>query len=137
MEIQLKIIGTILIALALVHVIFPRYFDWRNDLKLLSPINRQMMWVHTLFIALVVFLMGALCLSSSAELIVTNLGHKLALGLFIFWFIRLIIQFFGYSSDLWRGKTLETMVHILFSILWLYFSVVFFIIYWNGINTIE
>ena len=137
MEIHLKIIGTILIGLALVHVIFPRYFDWVNDLKPVSLINRQMMYVHTLFVALVVLLNGLLCITSSAELAETDLGHKICLGLFIFWFVRLVIQFFGYSADLWRGKKFETMVHIMFSILWLYFSVTFFMVFWNGVNTAE
>lgn len=112
-------------ALALIHVIFPKYFNWKEELKPLSLINRQMMTVHTFFIALVVFMMGLLCLTSSIELIETKLGKTISLGLGIFWSIRLFIQFFGYSSELWKGKTFETTVHILFSLFWTYLSVVF------------
>jgi hypothetical protein len=137
MEIHLKIIGGIMILLAFAHAVFPRYFDWATDLKPLSAINRQIMYVHTFFIAFVVFLMGVMCISSAPELIETNLGHKISLGLFIFWFFRLLIQFFGYSSDLWRGKRFETIIHILFSILWLYFSIVFSILSWAAINATE
>ena len=111
--------------LALVHVIFPKYFNWKEDLKQLSLINRQMMTVHTIFIALAVFLMGLLCLTSSTELIETKLGKTISFGLGIFWSTRLFIQFFGYSTELWKGKTLETVIHILFSLLWTYLSVVF------------
>ena len=96
MEIHFKIIGVLLIALALIHIVFPKYFKWDIELKALSTINRQMMTIHTFFIALTVFLMGLLCLTSSSELIETNLGKKLSLGIGIFWTIRLIIQFFGY-----------------------------------------
>ena len=96
MEIHFKIIGVLLIALALVHIVFPKYFNWDKELKSLSLINRQMMTVHTFFIALTVFLMGSLCLTSSAELIETNLGKKISLGLGLFWTVRLFIQFFGY-----------------------------------------
>lgn len=116
MEIHLKIIGFILIALALIHVIFPKYFNWDKELKSLSLINRQMMTVHTFFIALTVLLMGLLCLTSSAELTETSLGKKISLGLGIFWTIRLFIQFFGYSTDLWKGKKFETLMHIIFSL---------------------
>jgi hypothetical protein len=129
MELQLKIIGAILIVLALIHVIFPRYFHWKKELSSLSLINREVMYVHTFFIALVVFLMGLLCLTSSPEIVATPLGKRIALGLGIFWLCRLFIQFFGYSSELWRGKFFETVVHIVFSILWMYLSVVFFGIY--------
>ena len=114
-----------LVVLALVHVIFPRYFDWKIQLGGLSLINRQMMYVHTFFIALVVLLMGLLCISAADELVNTSLGQKVATGLFVFWFARLIIQFFGYSSELWKGKSFETSVHVVFTILWLYLSGVF------------
>ncbi|MDW8272944.1 MAG: hypothetical protein RMJ53_01810 [Chitinophagales bacterium] len=120
-----KIIGLLLMALASIHVIFPKYFNWKEELKSLSLINRQMMMVHTFFIALVVFLMGLLCFTSSTELIETKLGKTISLGLGIFWLIRLFIQFFGYSTELWKGKVFETVVHILFSLLWTYLSVVF------------
>jgi hypothetical protein len=131
MGIHIKITGVILMALALLHLIFPRYFNWNKELPALSLINRQMMVVHTFFIALMVFLMGLLCLSSADELIETSLGKKIALGLGVFWSIRLFIQFFGYSADLWKGKAFETVVHILFSLLWAYVSIVFWVTHFN------
>ena len=128
MQLHLKIIGILLIILSLVHIVFPKYFNWNKELSNLSLINRQMMTVHTFFIALLVFLMGLLCLTSAGELINTNLGKKISLGLGIFWTIRLLVQFFGYSSQLWRGKTFETMIHILFIFLWIYLSFIFWTI---------
>ena len=131
MELHYKIIGIILIALAFVHVIFPKYFKWKEELKSLSLINQQIMKVHTFFIALVVFLIGLLCLTSSYELINTELGKKVSLGFGIFWSFRLIIQFFGYSSKLWKGKKMETIVHIIFSLLWMYLSYIFITVYFT------
>ncbi len=125
MELHLKIIGDLLIALGLVHAAFPKYFAWKQELDGLSLINRQMMYVHTFFIALTVILMGVLCLTSSAEITRTPLGRKVALGFAVFWTARLLVQFFGYSPQLWRGKRFETTVHIAFAILWIYLSVVF------------
>ena len=131
MEIHFKIIGTLLIALALVHIIFPKYFNWKEELKSLSLINRQMMKVHAFFIALTLFLIGLLCLTSSSELVETNLGKKISLGLGIFWIFRLFIQFFGYSNDLWKGKKFETLIHIIFSLFWTYLSFMFLTTYFN------
>ena len=131
MEIHYKIIGFLLIILALIHIVFPKYFDWVTELKSLSLINRQMMTVHTFFVALTVFLMGLLCLTSSKELIYTTLGKKISIGLGIFWSIRLIVQFFGYSSSLWKGKRFETFMHIVFSLFWAYLSLIFFSAYFN------
>ena len=128
MHLHLKIIGTLLIILALIHIVFPKYFNWEKELSTLSLINRQMIRVHTFFIALTIFLMGLLCLTLSNDLIETSLGKKISFGFGIFWTLRLIIQFFGYSSKLWKGKVFETIVHVLFTFLWTYLSLIFWII---------
>ena len=131
MEIHFKITGVLLIALALVHIVFPKHFNWDKELKSLSLINRQMMTVHTFFIALTLLLMGLLCLTSSSELIETKIKKKISLGLGVFWTVRLVIQFFGYSTDLWKGKKFETFMHIIFSLLWTYLSIIFLTTYFN------
>ena len=129
MEWHLKIIGILLIILAVIHVAFPKYFNWKEELKPLSIINRQLMYVHSFFIAFVILLIGVLCLASSNDLVGTRLGKQICLGLGIFWTTRLIIQFFGYSSKLWKGKFFETFIHITFSIFWIYLSLIFILIY--------
>ena len=129
MALQLKIIGVALLVLALIHVIFPRYFQWKTELQPLRLINRQIMYVHTFFIALVVFLMGLLCVSSAQEIVTTALGKRISLGLGFFWLCRLWVQFFGYSSELWRGKRFETTVHLVFALSWAYLSFIFIWIY--------
>ena len=131
MDIHLKIAGSLLIILSLLHMTLPGYFNWKVELSRLSHMNRQMMVVHTFFIALIVLLMGLLCVTSSIELFETVIGNKIALGLGIFWSFRLLIQFFGYSSSHWKGKSFETIIHIILSILWTYLSVLFFFIYWT------
>ena len=125
MIVHLTFIGWSLILLALMHFGFPRYFKWKEELVRLSLINKQMMQIHTYFIGLTVFLMGLLCVTSGEELLSTDLGHKIILGFFVFWFIRMLLQFFGYSSKLWKGKKFETIMHILFSCYWLYLTGVF------------
>lgn len=129
METHLNIIGTLCMALAGIHIGFPTYFKWKQELSTLSLVNRQMIYVHTLFIAFIVFLMGLLCLIETKSLMETLLGKKICLGLALFWMLRLGIQFMGYSPKLWRGKTFETLVHIVFTITFIYFSTVFLYIY--------
>ncbi|MTI19610.1 hypothetical protein E1176_01110, partial [Fulvivirga sp. RKSG066] len=118
MQKHLQVIGILLITLSFVHLFFPRYMKWKQELRLLSLINKQVMMVHTFFIALAVFLIGLLCIASPNELLNTSLGKSITFGLAVFWTIRLIIQFFGYSTKLWKGKTFETTVHVVFSCFW-------------------
>jgi hypothetical protein len=111
--------------LSIVHIGFPKRFNWKEELQSLSLINKQMMQVHTFFIAFVVFLMGILCMVAPVELVSTRLGKMISFGLFVFWLIRLFFQLFVYSPTLWRGKTFETSVHFIFTALWCYLSAVF------------
>ena len=132
MELNLKIIGVLQIGLALLHAFFPRYFRWKEELSGLSLVSRQMMYVHTLFIGLMVLLMGVLCVTSTTELVSTKLGNRVCLGLALFWITRLMIQFFGYSSELWRGKSFETAIHVTFSVLWVYLTATYAGVWWAG-----
>lgn len=125
MDSHLKITGSLLIILGLIHSIFPRYFNWKEELKNVSLINKEIMYVHTFFIGLIVFLMGLLCLLASDDLLNTSLGHKILKGFSIFWGFRLIMQFFGYSSIIWKGKKFETTIHIVFALFWFYLTTLF------------
>lgn len=129
MALHLNIIGFIFLLLASFHIAFPKYFNWKVEFKPLSLINSQMFYVDTFFIGLTIVLMGLLCIFYADELMSNPFGRVIALGLFIFWGIRLIFQFFVYSSKLWRGKKFETFIHIIFSMLWSYLTVIFLFVY--------
>jgi hypothetical protein len=73
--------------------------------------------------------MGVLCFTSANELLNTSFGKRILLGLAIFWAVRLLVQFFGYSSKLWKGRSFETGVHIVFSLFWIYLVIVFILAY--------
>lgn len=125
MKILIETSGALLIALALMHAAFPRRFRWREETASLGLLTRQILYVHTFFIALTVLLIGLLCLTSADGLLGTVLGHRVCAGLAAFWGIRLVIQFFGYSPQLWRGKRFETMMHVLFSLFWAWLACLF------------
>ncbi|MBK8723304.1 MAG: hypothetical protein IPL95_13845 [Saprospiraceae bacterium] len=129
MELNIKIAGIFMILLSLMHIGFPRYFKWEIELKKVSLINKQLMEVHTFFVAFTVFLMGILCMISSNDLINSMLGRRISMGFGIFWGLRLFIQLFGFSSSLWKGKTFETSIHFLFTIIWIYFTISFLILF--------
>jgi hypothetical protein len=103
----------------------PARLHWREELPRLSLLNRQIMQVHSLFIAILLLLVGLLCVTSSTLLADTPLGRRLCWGLAAFWAARLLAQLFWYSPQLWRGKTFETAVHVVATLTWFYFSLVF------------
>lgn len=129
MELHLKIVGGIMVLLAGMHLFFPGRFNWKKELSGLSLMNRQLMYVHTFFVALTVLLMGLLCLCFPGQLLSPGLGRYISFGLAIFWGFRLLFQFFVFSPALWKGKVFETSVHILFTICWTYFTLLFLTVF--------
>jgi len=115
----LQFTGAGLIALGLLHFVFPRRFNWSEELARLSPINKQIFLVHTLFIMVVLALMGGVLLFAPEALLErSRLAAWVTAGFTIFWGLRLVIQWFGYSRELWWGKPLETTIHLLFTLAW-------------------
>lgn len=130
---NLQAIGISQILLALIHLGFEKRFNWKQEFTSLSLLNRQMTYVHTFFIAFTVFLNGLLCFFAAEHLVTPSpLGFYLLFGLSIFWITRLYTQFFVYKTELWRGKTFETTVHIVFSLIWLWYSLSFLFLAWKA-----
>jgi len=125
-ELHLRIAGALQIILALLHLVFPRRFQWREELARLSLLNRQIFYVHTAFICLVMVLLGALSLCAPAALLEpTRLSRLVLDGIIIFWAVRLICQWFVYDSSLWRGQTFHTVMHGVFTAIWIYLTGVY------------
>ena len=119
-----------MLSLSLLHLVFPGRFQWKSDLAKLQDINRQIFWVHCFFICVILCLMGSLCFVWPETLLAGgDLASLVAAGMSLFWFLRLMAQLFVYERDLWRGKALETFVHVVFTLLWTYYSVLFFLLF--------
>jgi hypothetical protein len=125
-ELQLRVAGALQIALAALHVTFPRRFAWKEELGRLSLLNRQVFVVHTAFICLVLLMFGTLsALAPGALLTPTPLSRLVLGGLCTFWALRLVVQWCVYDRSLWRGHAFNRNVHFAFTALWLYFVLVY------------
>jgi hypothetical protein len=126
LEICLRLAGLLLVVLAAAHVTFPKRFHWADELPRLSLLNRQMFLVHVWYIALTVASMGVLSLVFTEALLARSLLARLVLAwLCAFWLSRLVVQWFIYDRQLWVGNRLNTGVHILFTAMWCYLSLVY------------
>ena len=125
-EFHLRLAGSLQIALAFLHLFFPRRFNWNEELARLSLLNRQIFLVHTFYICLVLMLIGALSLfAPSALLLPSPLARFVLAGFAIFWGSRLIFQWAVYDRALWKGNRFNTAMHYLFSLLWAYLAAVY------------
>lgn len=126
LAILLRIAGAGLILLALLHIPIGRQLGWREDCKRLAPVNEAVFHVHTFFICLTVVIMGLPCLLEPAIFLVPGrAGAWISWSFAAFWGCRLYFQWFVYPAALWRGKRLETAVHLVFTAIWLALTAVF------------
>ena len=121
LALHLQVAGTALILLALLHSAFPRRFNWREETARLSPLNRQIFFVHSFFIAVTLALFGVLSFVIAGSLAAPSAVSRTVLGGFVvFWLLRLLAQLFVYDASLWRGDRFNTAVHVLFAAFWTY-----------------
>lgn len=126
LELHLRIAGALQIALALLHLDFPKRFRWKEELARLSLLNRQIFLVHTVFICVVLTMIGALSLLAPRTLLEPTSLSRLVLGGFaVFWGLRLVFQWLVYDSRLWRGDSFNTAVHAVLTAIWAYLSAVY------------
>jgi hypothetical protein len=124
--VHLRIVGILLLALALLNTRLSKHFGWREELVRVSLLTRQVFEVHSFFIIFVLAMMGAVAAFFPDALVErTQLAGIVALGALAFWTARFLFQFFVYDPRLWRGDRFRTAAHVFFSVLWAYFVLVF------------
>jgi hypothetical protein len=118
---HLRIVGVLLTLLGASHAFFNRCFGWREELQAVSLLTRRVFFVHSFFIALGVTLSGVVTFLYADELQrPTALNRALLAAMAAFWFCRLLAQFFGYDSAIWKGDRFRTFMHAVFALLWCY-----------------
>lgn len=123
---HLKIVGGLMMALAASHAGMPRYFGGSEELARVSLLTRQIFWVHSFFVCLVLAMMGAGSAFATGSLLDRTPLARLVLGAFaVFWAVRLAFQWLVYDRSLWVGDRFRTFVHFAFTALWIYFMTVY------------
>lgn len=126
LELHLKIVGALLLVLAVMNVFLPRKLNWKEDAAKLTLLNRQIFQVHGFFIILILVLFGGLTLLYSHLLLKKGeLNRLVLLGFTLFWAIRLFVQWFVYDRRLWLGNRFNTVVHFLCTGFWGYCAVTY------------
>ena len=118
------VVMLLLVPLNLIDV--PRRFEWKREMAGLSLLNRQIFWVHSWFICLILAQCGLLALLLTRQLLEpTPLARAIDGGVAFFWLLRLVMQWFVYSPSIWRGNRFYTVVHYTFTATWLLLFVTF------------
>jgi hypothetical protein len=77
----------------------PQVLDWRAELNKLDRLTRQLVWVHGVFIVLVILGFGTISLTLAPQLAGgTLLARGVCLFIAVFWAARLVVQFFVFDA---------------------------------------
>ena len=129
--VHLRVVGVVMACLVVVNLVVPRRFHWREEMSRLSLLNRQIFQAHNVFLILTLALFSALLLTSGAALLEpTRLSRAILAGLTVFWGLRMLMQWYFYSPLIWRGHRFNTVMHYVFSVVWVYVTTVFGLALW-------
>ncbi len=115
----LRLAGAGPITLALLHVPMGRQLRWSEEAASMSPAGESIFHVHTLFVCVMLVLLGLPALvAPHVFLVVSPAGAWLAGMCLAIFALRLWVQWFVFPAALWRGKQFETAMHLLFTLIW-------------------
>ena len=95
--------GFYTIGLIVFHLLFWRIFDWEQDLKRISFLNRATMQVLNISLTLSFIIFSYISLVHATELLTSSLGHSLLLLMALFWLARAIQQIVFYRLRHWAS----------------------------------
>ena len=125
-EIHLRVVGGLLLGIAVLGVYVPRHFGWARHIQPLPLLTRQVFVIHCWFVSGVCGLLGLLLSILAPALLAPGaLPRALLIGLLAMWGARMFAQWLFYDARLWRGIPLHTFMHVLFSAIYIYFVATF------------
>lgn len=103
METLIKLGGIYNIILVVFHLLFWRIFNWNDDLRSLSFLNKQTMQVLNLSLTIVFVIFAYISLVHTNELLATPIGKSLLFSMALLWLARTAMQAVFYKLKHWSS----------------------------------
>jgi len=115
------------IILTLGSLIIPRVLNWKKGLEHLQPLLRQMFWTYAGYILVINFSFGLVSIFGADELLNQSfLAKSLTFFIAIYWFARILIQFFYFDKTDAPKGLIFTLGEIGLVSLFVLFTLVYF-----------
>ena len=101
METLIQVGGLYNIILVIFHLFFWHIFNWEQDLRSVSSLNRSIMPVVNLSLIFVFIIFAYISLVHSTELLTSPLGNSLLIMIALFWLARSLLQIIFFKLDHW------------------------------------
>ncbi|MFP6691929.1 MAG: hypothetical protein VB875_02840 [Pirellulales bacterium] len=126
LELFIFIGGILHFGILLASAMVPKVLDWKASLDKLDGLSRQLVWVHGVFIVLVIVGFGLLSILFAGELVTgTPLARGVCIFIALFWAARLIVQFFVFEAEPYLKSTLLKAGYHGLTVVFVYHAVVY------------
>lgn len=118
----LQLAGVILLCIVAANFFAPKKMRWKENLRLVEPVFRQVFIIHCVFLIGCVFAMAIVCLMAPQRLLTEPLGTVILAWIAVFWCARVWVQCFYYEKSIKREFP---VFNLIFSASFLYLGIVF------------
>src|SRR5690349_13792814 len=116
------------LGLSLGSLLIPRVLNWKENLGSLQPLLKQMFWTYAAYILVINFSFGVISLIATEELLNKSiLAKSITFFISIYWFARILIQFFYFDRSGAPKGFVYTIGEISLILLFGFFAIVYFI----------
>ena len=106
LELLITIGGVLHLGILIASAMVPGVLQWKRELEKLTPLSRQLIWVHGAFIVLTIVGLGVISLVAPRELASgTTLARAVCAFVATFWLCRLGVQFFVFDATPFLTRT--------------------------------
>ena len=98
--------GFLWLAFFVFHIFFWKLFDWKRDLESLTEVNRAIMQVLNLCLMLVFLIFAYVSIFHADELLTTDLGRSMLVGIVLFGVFRAVEQVVFFDLKHIRSKAI-------------------------------
>ncbi len=104
----------------------PKALDWKNTLAPLPKMMQQMFWVYGWFIVIIIICFGTITLVHAESFAAGgNLGRWMTGMIFVFWTVRLIVQFFVFDAKPFLTTTFYKIGYQLLTLVFIFMIAVY------------
>jgi hypothetical protein len=131
----LFVAGILHFALLTASFSVPAVLHWREELRKVEPLTRQLFLVHGAFIVLTIIAFGAISIALPEALMAgTQLGLAVASFIGVFWLCRLLVQLFYFHAEKHLTSWWLRLGYRALTVLFVYFTVVYFAAAWVNLR---
>lgn len=138
LRVAVLIAGWLHFALLTASFSVPGVLRWREELRKVEPLTRQLVLVHGAFIVFTIIAFGLISVALPGALVGgSELGFAMAAFIGLFWMCRLLVQIFYFHAEKHLTSWALRLGYRGLTVLFVFFTVVYFATAWANLAALQ